>query len=278
MKRFKRILVKKKLSRLFSKKYFSVTKREKFVTTVFFLTSGLFIAEHLLGRSGFFVTIFLSVASVLLFFFCMYKDLKGNMSVQVFILPFLYTLSFGSFYFLAPSRFLTRTILTTVYGIGLYSLFLSHNIFVVASIRTIALVSGARIVSFAITLLSYFFLSKVVFTLNFPIYAKLLLLLTFSYLFILQSLWTVTLEKSLRKNTLWILALTACLIELFLALWFWPTTSTFVAIFFTGFFYTIVGLSHAWFDKRLFKGVMWEYIWVGAFVVGILILFTSWRG
>lgn len=257
---------------------FSISKRKKFVISVSFLTLGLFIAENLFGRFGFYVTIFLSLLSALLFYGSIYKDLKGNFSLQPFILPFFYTLSFGLFYFIAPSRILTRLILTSVYFIGLYSLFLSHNIFVVASLRTIALVSGARIVSFIITLISFFFLSKVVFTLNLPFYIKVLFLFLCSYLLITQSIWTITLERSFRKNTFWAFLLSLTIIELFLALLFWPTVSTYLAIFFTGFFYSIIGLSHAWFDKRLFKGVLWEYIWWGVIVFCILIIFTPWRG
>ena len=66
------------------------------------------------------------------------------------------------------------------------------------------------------------------------------------------------------------------MIEIAAVVWFWPSTPTVIALFLAGFFYTIVGISHVWFEKRLFRGVMWEYVWVGATVCFVLLLFTSW--
>lgn len=263
-------------------KNLTLNKRQKFVVVVLFLSLGLFSSEYLLGKSGFFVAIFLSVLTDILFVIVMYKDIKG-LFTQMLILPFLYTFAFGLFYFLFPTRFLTRLAWTFLYATGLYSLFLSQNIFAVASIRTIALLSGARIVSFVIAFLSYGFLSKVVFSLNWSlttsIFLKPVLLFAASFFIILQSIWTVTLDtKSIRTHALWSLILSLCLFEVSIILWFWPTTSTFVGIFLTGLFYAIVGLSHAWFDKRLFRGVIWEYIWMGVGAFFILLLFTSWKG
>lgn len=260
----------------------TLNKRQKFVITVLLLSFGLFLSEHLLGKSGFFVAIILSVLADILFVIVMYKDIKGIFP-QMLILPFLYTFAFSLFYFLFPGRFLTRIGWTVLYAIGLYSLYLSQNIFAVASIRTIALLSGARIVSFVIAFLSYGFLSKVVFSLDWPLVSsvtlKPLFLFVASFFLILQSIWTITLDtKSLFSHTLWSLVLSLCLLEVSVMLWFWPTTSTFIAIFLTGSFYAILGLSHAWFDRRLFRGVIWEYIWVAVSAFFILLLFTSWKG
>lgn len=261
---------------------FVVTKRQKFVISVILLSLGLFLTEHLFGKSGFYFAIFLSILTGVLFYLSIKKDMQGNSSFYIFILPFFYTLAFGLFYFLIPARFLTRTLWTFLYAIGLYSLFLSQNIFVVASIRTIALLSGARITSFVITFLSFGLLSKVVFSLEWPLVLSFLvkpsLIFIFSFPLILQSIWTITLDKSLEKTFLWAFLLSVCLFEIAAVLWFWPTASTFIAIFLTGLFYTIVGISQVWFDKRLFKGVIWEYVWVAVVVMCMLIVFTSWKG
>jgi hypothetical protein len=73
-----------------------------------------------------------------------------------------------------------------------------------------------------------------------------------------------------------VLAMTVLLLEAAGALWFWPSSPTVIALFLTGFFYTLVGLSHVWFERRLFKGVLWEYVWVGVVVFFVLNLFTHW--
>ncbi|MCL5435015.1 MAG: hypothetical protein M1405_01365 [Patescibacteria group bacterium] len=46
--------------------------------------------------------------------------------------------------------------------------------------------------------------------------------------------------------------------------------------FLTGIFYSIVGLSQAWFEKRLFKSVIVEYAWVALVVFIVLVVFTTW--
>ena len=250
------------------------SKRKKFIISVIILSALLFFSEHLFGKSGIYIAFFISFLTGILFFWSTYGDLKATRSFQVFILPFFYSLSFGLFYFLVPARFLTRLIMTSLYAVGLYSLFLSVNIFIVSSIRTIALLSSARTVSFVMALLSYFFLSNVIFSLHINVFITLFLIFGFSFLLILQAIWTYTLDKQIFSQILWVSILTICLIEASFVLWFFPTAPTIIALFLSGFFYIVVGLSQVWFAKRLFRSVMWEYIWVAFAVFLIFVLFT----
>src|SRR5260221_557316 len=105
------------------------SKRQKFIVSVLFLSLSLFLDEQLLGKSGLIIVFFLSLLTVLLMFYSLREDLKDNLSPQVFILPFFYSLSVGLFYLLIPARFLTRVGMTGLYALGLYSLFLTQNIF-----------------------------------------------------------------------------------------------------------------------------------------------------
>ncbi len=268
-------------AKLFRKKLVNlpqINKRQIFVFAVFVLSLGLFITQYLFGKSGIVAVILLSVLTDFFMFWALNNDLKEKFVPEVFILPFFYSLSFGLFYFLVPARFLTRIVVTLVYGFGLYSLFLSENIFIVSAIRTIALLSSARTVSFVITILSYFFLSNVVFSLHLNIFFLLPVLLVFTYPLILHSVWTYALEINLRQASFWAGLLAVCILEVGLSLWFWPSRPTVIALFLTGFFYSVIGLTQAWFDKRLFRNVIFEYIWVATIVFFVLVLFTSWTG
>lgn len=256
-------------------KVFKIPKRQKFIISVIILSFLLFVSEHLFGREeGIYVIFFMSVLTDVLLFWAIRADVKNiKKTIPAFILPFLYTLSFGLFYFLVPARFLTRIVMTSLYAFGLYSLLLSQNIFVVSSIRTIALLSSARTVSFVITLVSYFFLSNVTFSLHINVFVTLLLIFTFSFPLVFQSLWANALEKPFLSLTFWAGMLAVCLVQISLILWFFPTYPTIIALFLTGFFYIVVGLSQLWLERRLFKNLIWEYVWVS--VVVFLIFFVS---
>lgn len=265
-----------RLKKIFIFNSLNITKRQKFAIIVVFLSLGLFFSEHLLGKSGVFLLFFMAFLTDLFLYLILREDLKGNFAWHLLILPFLYSSSFGLFYFLVPARFITRIAATSIYAIGLYSLFLSQNIFIVASIRTIALLSSARIVSFVITVVSYFFLANIVLSMHLFIVQSDVLIFIFSFLLAIHSIWTYTLDKNFIDQYRWAFGLSVCLLEASLMLWFWPSNPTFIALFLTGFFYTIVGLAHVWLDKRLFKNVLWEYVWVAVIVLFILILSTTW--
>lgn len=255
---------------------FLTGKRQRFVASVIILSIGLFISEYFLGKSAMLIIVGLAVLTDLLLFLSIRGDLKDNFSPQVFILPFLYSVAIGLFYLLVPARHLTRITITSLYALGLYSLYLSENIFIVSSMRTIALLSSARTVTFTISLLSYFFLANVVFSLHLNVFLTLFLVFCFTFPMILHSLWIYTLDKSLKSNLDWTLFLTLSIFELSILLWFWPSTATLIALFLTGVFYTIVGLSQVWLEKRLFKGVIWEYALVSFIVFSVLFFYTSW--
>lgn len=255
----------------------ATNKRHRFVAVVIFLSLGLFFSENVLGKTGIFVVLGLSLFTNILLFWSNYRDIRENFTPHLFILPFFFSLACGLFYFLIPARILTRLLMTSSFAFGLYSLFLSQNIFAIASARTIALLSSARTVSFVLTILSYFFLSATVFSLHINVLLTALLVVPYSFFLILHCLWTVTLEKSVKPHLLWSFALTLCLFETALLLGFWPTTATVIALFLTGLFYTLTGLAQVWLERRLFRGVLWEYIWVAVIVLLILLLFTSWR-
>ena len=70
----------------------SLTKREKLIFSVIVLSLGLFIAEHLLGKSGIFTVFTIAILTDLLLFLSLKSDLKENTFLQIFILPFFFLL------------------------------------------------------------------------------------------------------------------------------------------------------------------------------------------
>lgn len=251
------------------------SKRQKFIVSVIVLSLGLFSSQYILGKSAISIVFVLSILTPIFLYIGLRNDLKENFNLQVFILPFFYSLAVGLFYLLVPARLLTRVGMTSLYAMGLYSLYLSQNIFTVSSIRTIALLSGARTVSLVLTLLSYFFLSNVVFSFHINVFITLLLIFIYTFLIVLQAIWTYTLEKNPLVEIFWTLSLTICLVEVALFLWFRLSSPTVLALFLSAIFYVLIGLTHAWFEKRLFRGVILEYFWVTVVSFIFLVLFTN---
>jgi hypothetical protein len=83
------------------------------------------------------------------------------------------------------------------------------------------------------------------------------------------------LQKITQPLAIWVSALTICILELTAVMWFWRSKPPIIALFLTGFFYIVAGLSHIWFEKRFFKGILWEYAWVGFVVIFVLLVFSG---
>ncbi len=255
---------------------FFTNKRQKFLLSVLVLSIGLFIAEYVLGRSGIIIVLILSFLTSFFLYLSLRDDLKENFTPQVLILPFFYTLALGLFYLLVPARLLTRFGMTFLYALGLYSLFLSENIFTVSAIRTIQLLSGARTISLVLTMLSYFFISNVVFSFHTNIFITLGLVTLYTFPIVLHSVWTYAQERNLFSQVFWVLTITICLVEVAAFLWFNQGSPTVIALFLTAIFYVILGLTHAWFERRLFRAVILEYFWVTVISFIFLTLFSGW--
>lgn len=268
-----------KLFEIVSKKLPSVkiSKRGKFVIFVIILTAGVFLSEFTGGITLLYIGFFLAVLTVVFLYIALKEDIKPKTFYPIIILPFFYTLSFILFYELIPARLLSRFVLTAVYAFGIYSLFLSQNIFAISYARTINLVRSARIVSYVITIFVLFFLLNIVFSLRLPFYITPILVVAAAFLLSFQSLWAYTEDRENTKEVTFYSAFIALMMgELAVSLIIWPVTAAIYAIFLTGLFYVYLGLTHTWLEKRLFKSVLWEYVWVGVLSVLFLILFAKW--
>lgn len=255
----------------------NLNKRQRFVFIVFLLSGGFVFSQLFIGARLVGMGLLLSVATIVSLFIILRKDIKDTFYLPIFILPFFYSLAFVLFYSLIPARILSKTLLTVIFAFGLYSLFLTQNIFAVSTIRTINLLRSARIVSFVITVFILYFILNIIFSFQLPIYITPFLIFIILFFMNFQSLWIYSLDKSMVGEIItFSFLISLCLAELSLVLAIWPVNASIYSIFLTGIFYTYSGLCHAWIEKRLFKGVLWEYVWVGCLSIFILIAFSRW--
>ena len=158
-----------------------MTKRRKFILTSILLTLG-FLGIQFLPSGYRFVSIgALGMLTLILFYWSLYEGLGFNMTLLILVLPLFFTLGVGFFWFLLPASLYARIPILLIYGLIVYALCLTSNIYTVSTIRTIALLRAARGVGFVLTLLSFFLVFDTILSLKWPIYycAPLVFILSF---------------------------------------------------------------------------------------------------
>jgi hypothetical protein len=163
------------------------------------------------------------------------------------------------------------------YGLGIYALCLTSNIYTVSAIRTIALMRAARGVGFVLSLITYFLVYDTILSIRTSIILTSLLVLFFSIPLFLQGFWAVHLEKNINREEI-ILSLISGIVmaEIALLLFFWPVTVAVGSLFLTTSVYIILGLGQAQLEARLFQQTVREYLLVGFIVFLGMFLATRW--
>ncbi|MFC1727246.1 hypothetical protein ACFL0Y_01860 [Patescibacteria group bacterium] len=265
------------------KRFFPISsllaKRQKFIITALLLSIGLLaiqltnITWRYQAIAGLaFLTYWLSAWSLR-------PGLNGIEWLTTLVLPVFFTAGVGLFYFLLPVAWSTRLPVAIVYGLGMYVLLLTENIFSVAAIRTIQLLRAAHAVGFLLTLAVGFFLYDTVFSFRFDFWLNFLLVGLISCPLVLANLWSVNLEEKLNRK-LWLFSLSFALIlaEMALAFSFWPVSVVSGSLFLVTVMYILLGLGQLEFSEKLFKRSIYEYIGVGITVLLIMVMTTRWGG
>ena len=255
------------------------TKRQQFVLVTTILTLGLLLTQIVSGASRYFLVAFLSAAACGLSVLVFRQELAGIEWFTIVSLPTLFTAAVALFYFLLPVRWLTRLPVALLYGVGIYALLLTENIYTVAANRTIALLRAAHSVGFLLTLFTYFLLVQTILAFRFPVPVQTLVIGIVSFFLVLQSIWSMELSEVLGRRV-WqtSIAISVFLMQLVWACSFIPTKTTLLALLFTTAFYSTVGMAQQYLVEKLYKKTVIEFFSVSAIVFVITLLATSWRG
>lgn len=212
--------------------------------------------------------------------FSLGEDLPRRKQVVVILLPpVLFTLAVGLFYFVLPARWATRILMLTTFAFGFYATLLVQNIYVISVARSIKLLQAAKTIGFLLAVISAFGLYYILYSLHAHLVFVVLGIFGISFLLIISVIWSVALADFVGKTELLhTVILTLALTEIGTFMTFWPVSVAFAAIFLAGNFYTFVGLSQHWLENRLFKRVLWEFVWVTALLFLILFFTARWGG
>jgi hypothetical protein len=256
-----------------------MSKRRRFIVTSLLLCLGFIAIQFLNDQNRFWAIGVLGLLTVVLFSWSLIESLGKNLTLLTLILPTVFTLGVGVFWFLLPANIFARIPVVIFYGVGIYILCLTANIYSVAAVRTIALLRAARGVGFVLSLLTSFLVFDAILSLKTDVYIALPLILISSFLIYLQGFWTVLLEKEFSKD-MFILAGIASLltVEIASVLYFWPVTVVVGSLFLTATFYMLLGLGQAKLDGRLFPVTVREHLIVGALIFFGMFFATHWGG
>lgn len=260
-------------------RHFSPTKRQQFVGVTIALTVGLLLTQLATGESRYPLVLVLSLTAAGLSAVVFWKEIRGMEWLTILTLPTLFTTAVALFYFLLPVRWLTRLPVALLYGVGMYALLLTENIYTVAADRTIALLRAAHSVGFLLTLFTYFLLVQTVLAFRLAAPVQMAVVGLISFMLALQSVWSMELSETLGRRVWHIsIAITVFLTQLVWVFSFFPTKTTLLALLFTTAFYSTVGASQQYLVEKLYKKTVIEFFAVAAIVFIITIIATSWRG
>lgn len=254
-----------------------MTKRIKLVITSLLLSFGIFGVQLVDVEARYQAIGLLAGFAYGLSAWSLFEDLRGIEWFTVLILPVMYSVSVALFYFLLPERLLSKMLILSGFGVGMYALLLTENIFNVAGIRTIQLLRAAHAVGFLLALLVAFFLWDTIFSFKLMPWWNAVLVFATSLPLVLSSLWSVNLESKLSREVLRnSLGLSWGLAVLALSISFWPVTIIMASLFLVTGLYVSLGLVQHKLSGRLFKKTVKEYLWVGVAVFVITLFLTNW--
>lgn len=249
-------------------------RREKFVIASILLSLGLLGVQVTAVEFRYVAVGIFTFVSYIVATWALSADLQHHERITIVPFPALYAMSVSLFYFLLPPNLLTRVLLLILFGVGMYALFLTANIYSVAKGRTIQLVHAAQAIALIITLLTSLFFSNTIFSLKFPFYLNGLLIGLSHFPLIFISLWSVNLEQEINKATINLSTVLALvLIELAVVLSFFPLSVWYNSLFIMSFLYIGVGILQSAMKGRLFNRTLTEYSIVALFI-GLVFFFV----
>lgn len=265
-----------------------MTKRQKFVLSSVFLGVGFFIIQYIDFDYRYLSVGILTLASMAVCLWALKDGLGKNATLLTLILPVFFTAGSELFFLgLSDSPFFLslyevikhtiRILLVLIYVIGVYALFLTSNIYNVATARTIQLLRAAHAVGFVLTLVTIFFLFNTILSLRLDFWLNGFLMGLLSVPLLMQSFWSIQLEHKISLEVLY-LAMCVSLVtfEFATILSFWPLTVAVGSLALTTVSYVGLGLGQAKLQQRLFERTIREYLILGLFVFAIMFFTARW--
>lgn len=196
------------------------------------------------------------------------------------ILPFpaMYSLAVGTFYFLLPENLISQIVILSIFGLGMYAIFLAGNIFSVSKGRTIQLLSAAKTISTLFGILTSLLLVNIIFSLRLPFWMIFIMVFIVHLPLIYTISWSVKLNDTVFGESFSLSLISSLAIaELSMLLSFIPLEPWVVALIVMSFFYLVIGILQTFLTGKLFRKTAGEYALLAGFLMVFLLVVFPWR-
>jgi hypothetical protein len=254
-----------------------------------------YFISTLLSMGGFYLYMWLPVESryfglaleIGLVLFCFWFGLgvifekNTDHKLMVIILPLIFASGYSLFCALLPTNQFYLILLSILFGLIIYMLFLVENVFLVAiGFKTVPLYRAAYTTSLILTLFTGFFVFNSVLSFKWPFYINFLVVGLISIVLFLYQFWAIAIELSddgIGKGK-WTYGLVAGFLmgELAMAFSFWPVGVFKGSVYLVSAIYILSGLFQADIKDRLFKSVLTNYGLIGAAVTLAIVFTNTW--
>jgi hypothetical protein len=247
-------------------------RREKFVIAAILLSLGLLGVQYVSLEWRYWAVGAFALVTYFISAWALSNDLQRHEWLTILPMPAWYAGAVALFYFLLPTNLGSRIFILGLFGVGMYALYLSANIYSVAKGRTIQLVHAAHAIAMFFTLVTSLLFLNSIFSLRLAIgWNTLLVGMTHAPL-VLLFLWSINLEEKITRDV-WLLTgvVTLMLMEAALILSLYPFSVWHISLFIMSGMYILLGVAQSHLKSRLFSNTLTEYSLV-AFFVGLVFI------
>lgn len=253
-------------------------RREKFIISSILLAIGLLGVQYVSLQFRLVAILVFFIFSYLVSIWSLYEDLYGVEWLTIIPLPAMYGMSVSLFYFLLPNNWISRIFIMALFGVGMYALYLTSNIYSVAKSRTIQLLRAAHTIGLLFTLLTSTLITNFIFSLHVDFWLIGLLFFVVHFPLFLMALWSVELLPKLDRR-IWIATTVFSLIiaQFGMIISFFPVSVWNASLLTTSLCYILLGILQNHLQQRLFRNTVFEYLSFAALVFVSFFVLLKWK-